>query len=175
MMKFRLFAHLVCASIILNSVPVFAEQTKNIVPYEDTYTFDLAPDNCFALESEIIVGKTEEEFYAGYVTFALPADVDNDERILLELNTKKGESDSVGLLGCGQQDLISADITYSSAPSIGTTITTCKVSPNEKTIVDVTDYVFQNLSDRRNISFCLMCNESILEFSSSETSTTIPI
>ena len=156
MMKFRLFAHLVCASIILNSVPVFAHQTKNIIPYEDTYTFDLAPDNCFALESEIIVGKSEDEFYAGYVTFALPSDVNSDEKILLELNTQKGESDSLGILGCSEQDLISADITYNSAPANGSTLALCKVSPNEKTTVDVTEYVLKNISDRRNISFCLM-------------------
>ncbi|MBE7038205.1 MAG: hypothetical protein E7404_04795 [Ruminococcaceae bacterium] len=169
-MKNKFLGLIVAVSMFVTPAPVLAEQTKNIVPCEDTYTFDLAPDKCFALDSEIIVGKTEEEFYAGYVTFVLPSDIDNDERISLELDPIKGESNIFGLLGCGQQDLISADITYNSVPATGSTITTCKVSPNEKTIVDVTDYVLKNLSDRRNISFCLMCNDSILEFSSSESS-----
>jgi len=169
-MKSRLFAYLVCAAMILNFVPAFAQQTKNIVPLEDTYTFDLKPDDCFALDSEIIVGTTKEKSYSGYVTFVLPADVDSDDQISLEIISKKGESDTFGLLGCGEQDLISADITYNTMPAAGATIASCKVSPNEKTTVDVTDYVFSNLSDRRNISFCLMCKESFIEFGSSETS-----
>ena len=168
-MKFGLFSGLICASIILNSVPAFAQQTKNIVPCEDTYTYELAPDECFALDSEIIVGKNAEGLYTGYVTFVLPADVDRDDKISLELSSKKGESAKFGILGCSQQDLVSAGITHNNSPSTSVTITTCRISPDKKTVLNVTDYVLENLSDRRSISFCLMCNESVLEFSSSET------
>ncbi len=140
-----------------------------LYPVEDAYTSSVKPDGVFAFDDNILVGTDNDALYNGYVRFNLEDKVSENDKILLYIEDDAENKNRIDIYSCANNDFISADLTYNNAASVaktGTKMVTCWLGGGETVMLDVSDYVFNNLTDRRNISFVFSSQETLFDIDS---------